>query len=64
MVHRDLYLQVDQRDPRNGFHAPVRLPENHYYVIGDNLPISIDSRNGLGLIDRSRIIAVVSNDTK
>ncbi|HAC90977.1 MAG TPA: hypothetical protein DCF63_10155 [Planctomycetaceae bacterium] len=62
-VHRDLYLQVDQRDLRNGLHAPVRLPENHYFVIGDNLPISIDSRNGLGLIDRSRIIAVVSNDT-
>lgn len=58
-ILRDLYLRVDQRDVCNGVQAPVTLTKNQYYVVGDNLPISIDSRNELGLIERSQISAVV-----
>ncbi|MCK4835495.1 MAG: signal peptidase I [Candidatus Aminicenantes bacterium] len=34
---------------------PVKIPENHYFVIGDNRRISKDSRT-FGLIPRDRII--------
>ncbi len=58
-VLRDLYLQQNERDPANFISSPVRLGANEYFVMGDNLPISIDSRNGLGLVPRQAIQAVL-----
>lgn len=39
-----------------GDFGPVTIPEDHYFVLGDNRAISKDSRNGLGFISRSDII--------
>lgn len=58
-VLRDLYLQQNERDPANFDSSPVRLGANEFFVMGDNLPISQDSRNGLGLIKRHNIQAVL-----
>lgn len=58
-VLRDLYLQQNERDPANFDSSPVLLGSNEFFVMGDNLPISQDSRNGLGLVPRQAIQAVL-----
>jgi type IV secretory pathway protease TraF len=35
------------------------VPEDGYFVLGDNLPVSIDSRHELGCVSRSQIIGVI-----
>lgn len=36
--------------------SPIYIPDNHYYVMGDNRPNSRDSRNSLGFILRDEVI--------
>lgn len=41
-----------------GDFGPITVPSDHYYVMGDNRLVSLDSRNGLGFIEKERIIGV------
>lgn len=42
-LYRDVYYTPGYR--RNGIHAPYRLGSKEYFVLGDNSPVSLDSRS-------------------
>ncbi len=57
-VRRDIYLRTTHRDGA-GCEDFGRVPAKHYFVVGDNLPVSVDSRNGLGCVPASRVVGIV-----
>ena len=57
----DKQLEVDLlKINLTGDFEPVKVPENHYFVMGDNRLDSRDSRNGLGYIDKEDIVGTVN----
>lgn len=59
-VFRDIYLRMSDRESIKDETQKITVPANHYFVVGDNLPISLDSRNGLGTVDRGQIKAILT----
>lgn len=46
----------EESDTHTGNFGPYSIPNEHYFVMGDNRAISKDSRNGLGLIEEDEIV--------
>ncbi|MFC4024268.1 signal peptidase I [Oceanobacillus longus] len=46
----------DEAQYKTGNFGPIRIPDDSYFVMGDNRAISKDSRNGLGFIHKEEII--------
>lgn len=53
--HIQSFLSLDAIQ-QTGNYGPIVIPDNQYFVMGDNRGISKDSRNGLGLIAKEEII--------
>ncbi|WP_222436075.1 S26 family signal peptidase [Rubripirellula reticaptiva] len=58
-IDRPILYRIRRRDDRSIY--PLTLDEHEYFVLGDNVPISIDSRD-FGPIRRSQILGRVVSD--
>lgn len=57
VIGRDLYVRTTNREGAGSQRFVV--PADAFFVLGDNLPASVDSRSTLGAIPRSRVLGVV-----
>jgi len=53
--YEQMYIDEEAKTNTGNF-GPYDIPEESYFVMGDNRAISKDSRNGLGLIHEDEII--------
>ncbi|MCA9130939.1 MAG: hypothetical protein KDB22_27835 [Planctomycetales bacterium] len=58
-IGRDLYLRDQLNGELGGASAPMQLGQGEYYLLGDNQPVSADSRSSIGPIGRQQIIGTV-----
>lgn len=54
----NLELAEQQGSKLTGDFGPTKVPKDHYYVMGDNRLKSMDSRNGLGFIQKETIVGI------
>lgn len=58
-INNEIYQQdflSEEMQKRTGDFGPIQIPEESYFVLGDNRADSKDSRNGLGFISKQEII--------
>ncbi len=60
-VWRDQYLRVNDRHD-SADQDLGSVPTQSYFVLGDNLPVSVDSRHELGFIQRTKMVGRVDTD--
>lgn len=56
MAYKQAFLNDSDENFFTPDFGPITVPENSYFVMGDNRQASKDSRNGLGFITRDEII--------
>ncbi|MCA9137372.1 MAG: S26 family signal peptidase [Planctomycetales bacterium] len=65
MYQYHVYREIEYRDdrPSERVHYPVVLKEDEVFVVGDNVPVSVDSRQ-LGPLKRSAIVGRVTESRR
>jgi len=59
-IHRPILYWIDEK--RSSLNFPLLLKPNEYFVIGDNVPFSVDSRHH-GVVSRSQIVGKVMTES-
>lgn len=61
-IHRDIHLRTDAPETLRSPVSAWKVPLHSYFVLGDNIPVSIDSRNGLGMVSWDLIVGSLPAD--